>query len=230
MNEDLPAASLSRLADEIGREVRAAEDAWRDAVGHAIKAGQLLIEAKSLVRHGDWLPWLEHHFPGSARTASNYMRLARNSADVADLPTVRDAIAALASPRPAERTPAPDLPSEPCREEYGTDEFSEIHYLMAKVEYERDRQIAFYRMALAKSAQALAAPGVDQPGVERATRYMAAAHTGIAYLEAERAAEDADEADFDEKCKAVQDAWLAHQAMCQRAEIFDNAGPDTGKE
>lgn len=43
---------------EIGTEVRLAEEAWRDAVGHALRAGEKLIEAKSLLRHGGWLPWL----------------------------------------------------------------------------------------------------------------------------------------------------------------------------
>ena len=32
-----------------------------DAARHAIAAGELLIEAKALVRHGQWLPWLRDH-------------------------------------------------------------------------------------------------------------------------------------------------------------------------
>jgi hypothetical protein len=87
------------LADEIGQEVRKAEEAWRDAVGHAVKAGEKLIEAKALVKHGEWLPWLDAYFPGSARTASTYMRLAANSEAVADLPTIREAVAALVQPK-----------------------------------------------------------------------------------------------------------------------------------
>jgi hypothetical protein len=74
---------LSVLADELGQEVRAAEDAARDAVSHAIRVGELLTEAKSLVKHGEWLPWLAANFPGSERTAQTWMRLASNSAAVA---------------------------------------------------------------------------------------------------------------------------------------------------
>jgi hypothetical protein len=91
---------LSVLADELGQEVRAAEDAARDAVSHAIRAGELLIEAKSLVKHGEWLPWLDANFPGSERTAQTWMRLASKSAAVADLPTVREAVAMLTAPKP----------------------------------------------------------------------------------------------------------------------------------
>ena len=90
---------LPALAVELGQEVRKADAAWRDAVGHAIRAGELLTEAKALVRHGDWLPWLEANFPGSDRTARNYMRLAANRNRVADLPTVREAVALLAAPK-----------------------------------------------------------------------------------------------------------------------------------
>lgn len=95
----LPAkAGLPELAGEIRREVKAAENAWRDAVGHAIRAGELLIEAKSKVEHGGWLPWLRENFPGGETTARNYMRLARDRQRVADLPTVREAVAMLAAP------------------------------------------------------------------------------------------------------------------------------------
>jgi hypothetical protein len=93
---------LPVLAVEIGQEVRKAEEAWRDAVGHAINAGEKLIEAKSLVKHGEWLPWLATNFPGSERTARLYMQLAANSATVADLPTVREAVALLAGPKQPE--------------------------------------------------------------------------------------------------------------------------------
>jgi hypothetical protein len=90
---------LDVLADEIRTEVASAETAFQSALQHAITAGEKLIEAKGLVEHGQWLPWLEANFPGTDRTASTYMRLARNSETVSDLPTVRDAIQFLATPR-----------------------------------------------------------------------------------------------------------------------------------
>lgn len=89
---------LATLAVEVRTECGLADEAWNAAVQHAINAGNLLIEAKSLVRHGEWGPWLQDvGLP--ERTARNYMRLARNSGYVADLPTVSQAIAALTSPK-----------------------------------------------------------------------------------------------------------------------------------
>ncbi len=95
--------ALDDLAGEIRREVELSEQHWQSAVAHAIRAGELLTEAKSRVQHGEWLPWIEANFPGSDRTARNYMRLAANRQRVADLPTVREAVAALTA-----RTSEPD--------------------------------------------------------------------------------------------------------------------------
>jgi hypothetical protein len=90
---------LDELAEQIWREMELAELRWKDALGHAIRAGELLIAAKAQVKHGEWLPWLSGCFPGSERTAQRYMSLARESARVADLPTVRDAVALLMEPK-----------------------------------------------------------------------------------------------------------------------------------
>jgi hypothetical protein len=92
--------ALDRLAVEIRTEVDAAEADFQSAVQHAIRAGELLIDAKAQVKHGGWLPWLEANFPLSERTARNYMRMAEKSATVADLPTIREAVALLTVPKP----------------------------------------------------------------------------------------------------------------------------------
>lgn len=89
-------ASLPQLAAAIRAEVDAAEADWRSAVDHAIRAGRFLIDAKTQVAHGEWLAWLEANFPGSEDTAERYMRLARNSARVRHLPSIREAVALLA--------------------------------------------------------------------------------------------------------------------------------------
>ena len=96
---ELDARSLPALAQEIGEQVCKAEQAWSDAVGHAIRAGELLIAAKRRVPHGGWGQWVKANFPGSERTAQNYMRLARNPQRVADLPSIRDAVARLTAPK-----------------------------------------------------------------------------------------------------------------------------------
>ena len=49
----------------------------RSPMRHAVlDAGRALIEAKSLVRHGRWLPWLKEHCHLPERTAQLYMQLA----------------------------------------------------------------------------------------------------------------------------------------------------------
>ena len=98
--------SLTDLAARIQQEHDAVADALKRGVEHAMRAGDLLIEAKAqLNKHGQWLPWLREHCLISERTASLYMRLARHrselqakSATVADL-TLNDAIALLRPPK-----------------------------------------------------------------------------------------------------------------------------------
>jgi hypothetical protein len=65
-----------RVAAEIQAEHRAVERDLRNALGHAIRCGELLIEAKGAVGHGEWLPWLTANFEMSRQTAASYMRLA----------------------------------------------------------------------------------------------------------------------------------------------------------
>jgi hypothetical protein len=95
--------SLADLAARIRVEHTAVSTALKDSVKHAIAAGELLLEAKSQLAHGQWLPWLRDHCAISERTAQLYMRVAKNRAeieaqirnDVADL-TLSEAAAMLA--------------------------------------------------------------------------------------------------------------------------------------
>ena len=96
--------ALVALAADINGEHAAAFGKAREALQHARRAGELLIEAKVGLSHGEWLPWLRDHCEFSERTAQSYMRLASRwpeleakSAAVADLP-LRDALKALAEP------------------------------------------------------------------------------------------------------------------------------------
>ncbi len=70
--------TLDELATQINDEHRLAEDAARSAVDHALRAGELLIEAKGRMKHGEWLPWLEQHCEASPRTVQRYIQVARN--------------------------------------------------------------------------------------------------------------------------------------------------------
>jgi hypothetical protein len=68
---------LPVLATEIQKAHADALAHQRRSLEDAMKAGALLIEAKALVGHGGWLPWLKTTGVPE-RMAQRYMRLARN--------------------------------------------------------------------------------------------------------------------------------------------------------
>jgi Protein of unknown function (DUF3102) len=95
---------LAALAAGIRAEHQATAASLRRGLEHAMAAGELLIEARALLKHGEWLPWLRDHCALSDRTARLYTRLARNRPEierqignVADL-SVRGAVALIATP------------------------------------------------------------------------------------------------------------------------------------
>lgn len=60
----------------------------RQAGGAIIEIGKRLLEAKSQLSHGEWLPWLREKVDISERRAQDFMRIAREyskSAEIADL-------------------------------------------------------------------------------------------------------------------------------------------------
>lgn len=74
--------SVVRRVDlaELAKRINAAHDAFetgmRQSLTAAAEAGELLINAKEQLRHGEWLPWLSDNFRGSHDMASRYMKLA----------------------------------------------------------------------------------------------------------------------------------------------------------
>lgn len=74
---------------------------YKNVGGNAIiEIGKRLIEAKAQLSHGEWLPWLREKVDFSERSASNFMRIAReyqNSQTIADLGAAK-ALALLALP------------------------------------------------------------------------------------------------------------------------------------
>jgi len=67
---------LCALASEIRTAHGGVLDAARTRAQRALDAGAALIEAKGLLRHGRWLPWLREHCRLPERTAQLYMKLA----------------------------------------------------------------------------------------------------------------------------------------------------------
>jgi Protein of unknown function (DUF3102) len=76
----LERTDLHALARRIEVEHNAVGSALQSALGHAIAAGKLLIEAKASVKasvgHGHWTKWLASNTSVPPRTATHYMRLA----------------------------------------------------------------------------------------------------------------------------------------------------------
>lgn len=66
------------IAERINVEHRAAHAKAGEAIEHALRAGALLIEAKSTVKHGAWATWLEKHTEVHERMAQRYMLLAEH--------------------------------------------------------------------------------------------------------------------------------------------------------
>jgi Protein of unknown function (DUF3102) len=73
---------LPELAARIKAEHEATAISLRRGVQHGMAAGDLLIEAKALLKHGQWLPWLRDHCAMSERSAQLYMRLAKNRTEI----------------------------------------------------------------------------------------------------------------------------------------------------
>jgi hypothetical protein len=85
--------SLADLAARIRAEHEATSTALKSSVEHAMKAGDLLIEAKAQLKHGQWLSWLAEHCAMSERSAQLYMPIAKNRAAIED--NIRNGVADL---------------------------------------------------------------------------------------------------------------------------------------
>ena len=101
--------SLADLRERLKSEHAGVAAGLQAGLAHAMTAGGILIEAKGLVPHGQWLPWLVS-CGLSERTAQRYMRLARhrpgiegaNATCVSDL-SLNGALALLTNPSTAEK-------------------------------------------------------------------------------------------------------------------------------
>ena len=80
--DEMTAASLPELALRVKTEHAAFQAAARRTLAHALEAGRLLSEAKALLPHGEWGPWLKRECDIPARTATHYMRLHARRAEL----------------------------------------------------------------------------------------------------------------------------------------------------
>src|SRR5262245_12268078 len=75
---------LAQAAHRANSEHALAMRSLLGAIEHAREAGQALIDAKLIVGHRRWLPWLKANFNGSPRTAQNYMRVGKHWEEIAE--------------------------------------------------------------------------------------------------------------------------------------------------
>ena len=95
---------LNEIAETVKAEHAEIEIAMRESLARAVKVGELLTEAKALVKHGEWGQWITDNCQFSERTAQNYMRIHERFPELAkaqhvtDL-TYREAVGLLAEPK-----------------------------------------------------------------------------------------------------------------------------------
>ena len=78
MNAAAVVQPVAALAAEINAEHERAFGKAREAIEHARRAGELLLETKAAVGHGEWLPWVAANCSFSARQVQRYMTIAEN--------------------------------------------------------------------------------------------------------------------------------------------------------
>lgn len=98
--QETPAQAITRLHNEL-------YSLFDKGLDKAIQIGELLIQQKRALPHGEWIPWIQENLPFSDQTARNYIRLYLNrnelkSKNVLDLTT---AYKALQQPKKTERIP-----------------------------------------------------------------------------------------------------------------------------
>ena len=69
--------ALSKIKRTIATVVGELQTALKGETTSVIEIGGLLIEAKEMLDHGEWLPWLKVNFGSSLKTADNYMNASR---------------------------------------------------------------------------------------------------------------------------------------------------------
>src|SRR3954447_19898437 len=84
MTEPDSVSKIAALSAQIEAEHMAAIGSARSAIGHAVRCGQLLVEAKAAVPHGQWLNWVAANLSFGPRQAQKYARLATHASTEAN--------------------------------------------------------------------------------------------------------------------------------------------------
>jgi len=82
---EIEKSRLRVLVEEINTEHDKFRSSFKTTFHSAMRAGDLLNAAKTLVGHGNWASWVEENCEFSDRTARVYMRLANNRPKVEEM-------------------------------------------------------------------------------------------------------------------------------------------------
>ena len=229
-----------RTPEMIGAEIRMYVDAGRRiTLLCGIEIGRRLVEAKELLNHGEWLPWLRRETEFSERSAQNYMKVFNeygaaqlglfgpetNTQTFADLP-ISKALAMLSLPE-SER--------EDFAAEVGAETIS-VRELEAKVrertaEIEAEKNLAQTQLGIAEEARdaavrAHAEAEAQLVRIRREIEEIEARPVPVAYERDEKAIEEAVQAERERMelereavvAKAANDAADAERARHVKAE------------
>lgn len=70
---------INELHKEAERLATSAKEHAHNAIAIAVQCGNLLIECKKSIGHGNWLGWVDGHLEFCERTARRYMALSRRT-------------------------------------------------------------------------------------------------------------------------------------------------------
>lgn len=109
-------AAIVQTADakaELDAAFKAFEESGRKRLEAAVVIGGILTERKRQCGHGNWLKWLEMHFPQGRQRAADFIRVYENRGKCSRAATFEEALALVAGEsRPEPPPPAPE-PDEP---------------------------------------------------------------------------------------------------------------------
>jgi hypothetical protein len=97
--------ALTGLADQINAAHDACQRHLKSGLKHAKHAGELLLQAKNKVPHGQWLSWLKRNCKFTQRTAQRYLLICKHWPELTAKATrashlsFREAIKAIATPK-----------------------------------------------------------------------------------------------------------------------------------
>ena len=91
--------SLPKKAQEIARLHREILSSLKMTIEKAIRIGELLVQAKAELEHGQWLPWLNNNVPFGVTTAWRYAACYEHRAKFSKLENMTDALALIESMR-----------------------------------------------------------------------------------------------------------------------------------